>query len=196
MTQGDGWREDEFSDLMAPWRVMPPQKPGRSKQDYGTPPEFIRAVKKRFNIKEFDIDLAADAANTQAVRFYDEKTNALVQTWKVGNGWNWLNPPFSKIEPWVRKAWESTSLESNKDAQTLMLVPAGVGSNWWAKWVHDKAQVVLLNGRLTFVGETKPYPKDCCLLIYGERAWQGQMWTGWDEAESYRVWKWREDAGS
>ncbi len=31
-------------------RPMPAQKPGLSKQDYGTPPEFILAVMKRFRI--------------------------------------------------------------------------------------------------------------------------------------------------
>ncbi len=37
----------------------PKQKPGRSKQDYGTPPEFLDAVKARFRIEAFDCDLAA-----------------------------------------------------------------------------------------------------------------------------------------
>ena len=47
-----------------------------------------------------------------------------------------------------------------------MLVPAGVGSNWWKAWVHHKAYVFLLNGRITFVGQPTCYPKDCCLLYY------------------------------
>jgi hypothetical protein len=44
--------------------------------------------------------------------------------------------------------------------------------------VHRKV-VPLLNGRITFVGETMPYPKDCCLLVYGP-----------DVAPGYDVWSW------
>lgn len=159
-------------------RTMPKQKPGRSKQDYGTPWNFLLAVKQRFAIKEFDWDLAANAENTvcNGQKFYTEEENSLVQPWKLGEGWNWLNPPFAKIEPWVQKAWGA----GQSGAKTLVLVPAGVGSNWWAKWVHNKAQVLLLNGRLTFVGETLPYPKDCCLLLYAPYI-----------EPVYEVWRWK-----
>jgi hypothetical protein len=58
-------------------------------------------------------------------------------------------------------------------------VTAGVGSNWWRDHVHDKARVLLLNGRITFVGETHGYPKDCCLLLYGPSVEPG-----------YEVWSW------
>jgi hypothetical protein len=33
---------------------MPEQKPGRSKQDYSTPVEFLDAVKRRFGIEVWD----------------------------------------------------------------------------------------------------------------------------------------------
>lgn len=155
---------------------MPEQKPYRSKQNYATPENFIWAVKERFGIKEFAYDLAADENNTQAQWWFSEEQNSLVQSWNKREGWNWLNPPFAKIEPWVRKAWEETMV----GAKTLVLVPAGVGSNWWAKWVHGKAQVLLLNGRLTFVGETTCYPKDCCLLVYAK-----------DVKPNYEVWRWK-----
>jgi len=51
-------------------RKMPKQKPGLSKQDYATPPEFIAAVKKRFGITRFDLDLAAVTENTVAKEFF------------------------------------------------------------------------------------------------------------------------------
>lgn len=157
-------------------RTMPAQKPGRSKQDYQTPLEFLAAVKRRFGIAEFDIDLAADAENAVAPIYYDAETNALIQPWRtVGRGLAWCNPPFGDLGPWVEKAWR----ESRTAARVAMLVPAGVGSNWWREWVHGKAFVLLLNGRLTFVGAAQPYPKDCCLLIYGP-----------DVAPGYEVWTW------
>lgn len=158
---------------------MPVQKPGRSKQDYGTPPEFLAAVKDRLGITEFDIDLAASEHNTCAPLHYNEELDALKQNWAIGNGWNWLNPPFTHIEPWVKRAYEQSVKYGVK---TAVLVPAGVGSNWWRDWVHRKATVLLLNGRLTFVGETTCYPKDCCLLLYSLP----------DMGVQYSVWSWRE----
>jgi phage N-6-adenine-methyltransferase len=154
---------------------LPPiQKPGRSRQDYGTPEDFLSAVKGRLGIAEFSVDLAASESNAVADEFFDEKSDGLAQEWPK-YGVCFLNPPFARIEPWVKKAYR----ESRRGVRVAVLVPAGVGSNWWAKWVHGKACVLLLNGRITFVGETAPYPKDCVLLLYGP-----------DIAPGYDVWQW------
>lgn len=162
--------------ICGPVKKMPQQKPGRSKQDYQTPPEFLRAVRNFLHISDFYRDLAASHENAVVRRYYTAQDNALLQPWDTPQDeCNWLNPPFAKIAPWVKKAYESRNV-----AQTVVLVPAGVGSNWWRDWVDGKARVLLLNGRLTFVGETKPYPKDCCLLVYSSWLLPG-----------YEVWSWR-----
>lgn len=183
-------------------RTMPAQKPGRSKQDYRTEQAFLAAVKRRFGVTEFDIDLAASAENAVAPLYYTVDDNALVQPWRTkARGLAWCNPPFDDIAPWVERAWT----ESRAATRIAMLVPAGVGSDWWAESVHGKAFVLLLNGRLCFIEnwrttidpasvrkfeagkiaaphfyKAKPlYPKDCCLLIYGP-----------DVAPGYEVWTW------
>ncbi len=167
-------------------KTMPVQKPGKSKQDYGTPDDFTAAVKLRFGIEEFDIDLAASSANTLAPIYFDQEMDALSQpSWKIGTGLNWLNPPFSHIAPWVEKAYVGLHRD---DAETVVLIPAGVGSNWWRDWVHKKAFVLFLNGRLTFkgtpvnpkTGKVDAYPKDCALLVYDR-----YMTPGYD------VWSWQ-----
>lgn len=153
---------------------------GKSKQDYETPEEFLAAVKRRYAITEFVCDLAADPAGklAKAPQWYSIEENALVCPWYLGEGWNWLNPEFGDLAPWVEKAWNETSL----GAQTLMLVPAAPGTNWWRDWVHEKAAVTFLNGRITFVGHTDPYPKDLALLAYtlvGAEKW-------------YDIWRWKD----
>lgn len=162
---------------------MPDQKPGRSKQDYGTPKELLLAVKNRLKIQEFTIDLAATKENAVAEVYYslEEGIDSLLHPWDTPltpGGWTWLNPPFSNISPWVEKAVN----ESIQGAQIVMLIPASVGSNWWRRWVQNYAYVVHLNGRLTFVGETTPYPKDCSLLLYTPWGFTG-----------HEVWRWRSD---
>lgn len=46
---------------------MPAQKPGKSKQDYGTPKDFIDAVAARFG--PLVVDLAAHAGNAKCLEF-------------------------------------------------------------------------------------------------------------------------------
>lgn len=184
--------------------AMPAQKPHRSVQNRATPARFLTAVKHKLGITEFAIDLAAEESNAVADLYYDVEQNALLQSWYVGPGWNWLNPEFAAIAPWVERAWTELRTRDGQP-QTAVLVPAGVGSDWWKDWVHEKAHVLLLNGRLCFIPDwqttidpatekpgkgpvrcyTQPplYPKDCCLLLYS--ATYGGKW--------YDVWPWRQD---
>lgn len=155
-------------------RMMPKQKPGKSKQDYGTPRPLLAAIERRLK-SEFIWDLAASDENHVAPCYYTEEDNALVQPWaeEINLDWAFLNPPFADIDPWVEKSYK----ESLKGANIIMLVPSSF-ADWWVKWVEDKAYVVHLNKRITFVGETKPYPKDCSLLIYTPFGFKGsEVWT-------------------
>lgn len=161
--------------------MMPEQKPGSSRQDYETPEDLIRAVKRRLAIREFAIDLAAESSTAKAVNYVTKEDDALSISWALNfpaswpkYEWAWLNPPFAKIEPWLEKA-------ATCGRNVAVLIPASVGANYWAKWVHDKALVLLLNGRITFEGELDPYPKDCVLLLYSP-----------DIGPGYQPWRWTE----
>lgn len=170
--------------------MAPKQRPGRSTQNYATPDLFIQAVKARFDITHFVMDLAAGRRNTKALKFFTEEDDALRQTWPCG-GWNWLNPPYAHLGDWVEKAYT----EALRGVQTLMLVPASVGANWWRDWVHEKASVLFLNGRLAFMPD-KPkwlYPKDCVLLVY-----ESPRTIDNDNLYApkwYDVWDWKPDPG-
>jgi hypothetical protein len=85
----------------------------------------------------------------------------LLVDWSEIDGDRFLNPPFADIEPWAKK-----SALHRHAGRTFMLVPASVGSNWYAEHVHGIAHVVALSPRLMFIGETNPYPKDLALLIW------------------------------
>jgi len=158
---------------------MPKQKRGSSKQDYGTPKEFLDALRNRLGIVEFDIDLAATPENAKASFYYTEQDDALApkNSWcGNGGGWSFLNPPFGDIPPWVDKACD----ESSKGAKIAVLVPASVGANWWREYVDGKAYITYLNGRITFEGCKDPYPKDCAILLYAPYLEGGSC-----------VWKWK-----
>lgn len=155
--------------------MAPRQRPGLSKQDYQTPPEYIKALEDRLQ-DELSFDLAASASNTVAPRYYDEYDDSLIQSWNEWYGWLYCNPPYSAIGPWVQKAW----FEAQLGAQVAMLVPASTGSNWWRDWVDGKAHVLLMNGRVQFVGADGPYPKDTVTLLYTPYVHGG-----------YEVWSWK-----
>jgi phage N-6-adenine-methyltransferase len=145
---------------------MPAQKPGQSRQDFATPDDFIAAVKHRLGITEFVVDLAAGVGNAKAIRFLDKQHDSLAYDWtryrdrSWKSRWCWLNPPFEDIAPWARKCLDSQWL------QIALLVPASVGSNWWAEHVDGRAYVLFPRPRLSFDG-VAPYPKDVALALYG-----------------------------
>lgn len=169
--------------------MAPKQKPGRSSQDYGTPKIFLSAVMDRLGIDAFELDVCSDKTHANRLKmymrdFYTPKRSGLLMPW-AKEGWNWCNPPFGSIRPWVRRAW----VQSRKGASTAVLIPASPGSDWWKDWVHHKAMVLFLNGRITFVGTPAnpktglpdAYPKDCALLLYTPV-----------EVPRYDIWNWRE----
>lgn len=154
--------------------MSPQQKPHRSRQDYGTPPSFLAAVERRFGPMSWD--LAASKENSAAPYCFTEGFDSLAQDWAGLTGNLWLNPPFADIAPWSAKCDAS----AGPGRRILLLTPASVGSNWFAKHVHGKALVLALNPRLTFVGESAPYPKDLMLSV-----WDGYGTSG------FGVWRWK-----
>jgi phage N-6-adenine-methyltransferase len=160
-------------------RAMPKQKPGRSIQTYSTPPEFIDAVKRKFKVDSFSYDLAASEENTKARFFFCEEEDSLKQDWSKINGDCWLNPPYSRIGPWAEKCAKTRSdwMLQGVEGRIFFLVPAAVGSNWFAQYVDARAAVYLLNGRISFDG-LHPFPKDNLLAVYGP-------------TPRYEVWSWK-----
>lgn len=166
---------------------MPKQKPGRSRQDYETPRELFSAVERRFG--PFVFDLAASSRNSKCNEYYNSRVDSLKQDWSQLRGNLWLNPPFANIDPWAAKCklsrinlavLEHKAGQYQSPAATciFLLTPASVGSNWFMEHVWGHALVLALNPRLTFVGETAPYPKDCILSVYG-------MTPG------FEIWRWK-----
>jgi len=151
----------------------PAQKPGRSKQDYGTPSEFIEVFVRQFG--GIVLDVCASPSNAIGPRYYTEEQNGLAQPWaSPSQGWNWCNPPFGKCGAWVSRAWIAWE---NYGQRVAVLVPASVDSNWWADYVHGKALVFFLRGRMRFVGARDVYPKPLALLLYdGRRGYEPWRW--------------------
>lgn len=169
-------------------RVMPKQKPGRSKQNYQTPKNLFTAILKHLGISEFKHDFAADRFNTKAKTFWTKKDDSLAQKASVWvlltrGGWGWLNPPFAKIGKWAKKCLAV----HKRGGKVALLVPASVGSNWYRDYIHQQpgVTVLFLNGRPSFDG-IAGYPKDCMLVLFdGDSRHDHRTFT-------IDVWTWKE----
>lgn len=156
---------------------MPRQKPGRSRQCYATPLDFIQAIEYRFG--PLDFDLAATPKNAKATKFYTRQQNALRQTWQPLDYRFWLNPPYAHISPWASKCVVASSTMKRRGS-VFMLVPASVCAGWFRDHVWGKAYVNFLSPRLCFIpGE--PYPKDLMLCVYRRsRPKTDEMFVYWN----------------
>lgn len=153
---------------------MPAQKPHRSKQDYGTPWELIKAVEARWG--SLGVDLAASEGNAKAPLFFTEEDDSLKQAWNQLLAFRlWLNPPFENIGLWADKC----KTEAKLGAKIIMLTPASIGSEWFARHCFGVARIIGLRPRITFEGCKDPYPKDCMLSLWGI------------DAPGFEIWRWK-----
>ena len=133
-----------------------PQQVGRSGSaddvdDRATTLDVFGPLNERYG--PFTVDVAAAAHNTKVERFYDRTTDGLAQSWAGERVW--CNPPYSSIEPWIRKAWA----ESATADVIVMLLPANrTEQGWWQDLVEpyrdrpgSPLRSEFIRGRLRFI---------------------------------------------
>lgn len=163
-------------------RTGPSINKGRSKQDYGTPWPFIRAVEAKWG--PLVHDLACTRENAKAPSgYYFPEDDAFKHSWSKDfpSGNLWLNPPFANIDPWAERcAWEGI----RRDGLIFLLTPASIGTDWFRARVWGNARVLGISPRLTFEGTDDPYPKDLMLSIFGKAT------------DGFALWRWAAPSGS
>jgi hypothetical protein len=157
-----------------------------SKQDYGTPRDFIVAVEHKLN-GTIVHDLAAHSENRVVQTWFGPGSvipDAFEFEWHKMFGLLWLNPPYEDIGKWA----ERCAMESLRGAHIAMLVPAAVGTNYFRKWIWPYARVMALSPRIAFLGQEPnpktgkidPYKKDLMLCEYSQ-----------DLKPSFECWRWK-----
>lgn len=132
-----------------------------SKSDeWSTPKELFEDLNKRF---DFKFDLAASKENALCEKFFSIDENAIAQDWSLIDGWSWLNPPYSEIFNFVHKA----TLEAEKGANIVMLIPARVDTRWYHGFV-SKYHHSFIKGRLKFSGAKHNAPFPCMLVFFSK----------------------------
>lgn len=141
-----------------------------------TPPALFAALDAEFC---FQLDAAAAPHNALCRKFITAEQNTLETPWADYlsiPGYVWLNPPYSDITPFVKKA----AAESANQIGTVMLVPADTSVGWFKEAIQTSSEVRFITaGRLAFINPVtgkpvsgnnkgslliiwKPYPRTHC----------------------------------
>jgi hypothetical protein len=170
-------------------KTVPKQQPALSKQDVGTPKEFLDAVEKRFG--KITLDLAAHQDNHVCDSWLGpggllSDSLSSEANWKTlsphdqytGNqiGICYLNPPFGNISDFVYKCAEQKAL-GNKIA---VLLPMALETKWYTNFVYRQAYTLILKPRLKFVGHENVFPKGLILAYYDNLFYPKQAIELWD----------------
>ena len=135
-----------------------------AKDEWQTPPWLFDWLDQRF---EFGTDLAATAANALLPVFITLEDNAIATDWASLPGPAFCNPPYSNIEPWLRKAREAAC----DGLTSVFLIPTPNGEEHYGFHVFGAAsEVIFITGRLAFINtQGKPQSgntRGSCIVIY------------------------------
>ncbi|ENL6904468.1 phage N-6-adenine-methyltransferase [Enterobacter ludwigii] len=113
-----------------------------------TPPALFASLDAEFC---FQLDAAAAPHNALCRKFITAEQNTLETPWADYlsiPGYVWLNPPYSDITPFVKKA----AAESANQIGTVMLVPADTSVGWFKEATQTASEVRFITaGRLAFI---------------------------------------------
>ena len=120
-----------------------------------TPPDLFASLDAEFC---FQLDAAAAPHNALCRKFITAEQNTLETPWTDYlnvPGYVWLNPPYSDITPFVKKA----AAESANQIGTVMLVPADTSVGWFKEAIQTASEVRFITaGRLAFINPVTGKP--------------------------------------
>lgn len=120
-----------------------------------TPPALFASLNAEFC---FQLDAAAAPHNALCRKFITAEQNTLETPWADYlsiPGYVWLNPPYSDITPFVKKA----AVESSNQIGTVMLVPADTSVGWFKEAIQTASEVRFITaGRLAFINPVTGKP--------------------------------------
>lgn len=115
---------------------------------WSTPSELVEWMESEYG--DYDIDAAASKENAVCEKFYSKETNCLKRWWG-SNKHIWLNPPYSNITPFVKKAIEQ--MEHNN--QIDILLPCDTSTGWFYEAQQRAAEIIWITGEVYQEGGTE-----------------------------------------
>jgi len=112
--------------------------------DWETPNSLFSFLCKKYNI-EPKLDVCASDLNHKVDKYFTKETDALKQEWPFHS---WCNPPHSKTEAFVRKAYREHLLNH---IDIIMIIPTRcMSARFWFDCIEGKAEYHPIQNRIHF----------------------------------------------
>ena len=138
----------------------------KKSDEWSTPDEFYALLDERFG--PFTLDPCATQANAKCAKFYTMEDDGLSRSWQEETVF--VNPPYSKVKDWVKKAYDETrwnEAKSDKSTMVVMLLPARTDTKMFHEYINGGAQwVFFIKGRLKFGGQKNSAPFPSMVAIF------------------------------
>lgn len=145
-------------------------------QDWGTPPQYVEAVKQVFGGKIYLDPCSSKYSIVNAeVEYLLPRKDGLKESWNYPT--IYVNPPYginkengTSIKNWLIKCLESYQLYNS---EVLALIPVATNTNHWKKTIFGQATAIcfLYDTRLKFLENGKNIgkgaPMSCAMIYWG-----------------------------
>jgi len=125
--------------------------------EWETPISLFESIQSEFSL---ELDVCATKSNCKLNKYFDKEADGLTNDW--GNYRCWMNPPYSDITPWVKKASE----HAHKGNICIALLPAKTDVRWFHEFIYDKFPIRFIKGRLKFRNSKDNAPFPSMLVIF------------------------------
>jgi len=129
----------------------------REKDEWATPHAVFTMLDREFH---FTLDACATSENAKCNRFFTKEDDGLRQDY--GTERVWMNPPYSQLGKWVRKAYDA----SLRGALVVCLTFARTDTAAFHDAVAHASQIRFLRGRLRFGNAKNCAPAPSCIIIF------------------------------
>lgn len=116
------------------------------RDNWKTPKMFYKALDAEF---DFDFDPCPPKPDFDGLKV----------SW---GGSNYVNPPYSKIADWAKKAYE----EWKKGKLVVMLIPSRTDTRWWHNYIMKATEIRFIKGRLRFDEYKNSAPFPSAIIIF------------------------------
>ena len=138
----------------------------KASDEWETPKWLFDLLDNEFH---FDYDLACTHQNCKCKNgVFSPEQDALIFPWRwlaVRSIVGFLNPPYSKIAAFMKKAYE----ESLKGAVVVCLIPCRTDTRYWHDYVMKAQEIRFVKGRLKFNGGSCGAPFPSCVVIFNNK---------------------------
>ena len=129
--------------------------------DWETPKELFDRLHKQY---KFTLDVCCKPETAKCEKYFTIEDDGLKQSWS--NEIVWMNPPFSNISEWVKRA-HYDHIRIDRAQWVIGLLPAWTDRDWFHDHVYGKANIEFLRGRVRFLLNGKEYksPRFGCMVV-------------------------------